>query len=111
VVAVTGTSIDDWAKGTQSAGEAHSRPAAANRHDLVALLKQAGNLFVKELQERINVGATSPRGIELGAGFSRERVLTAYADLLRRLGGYCGGIAGRPTHGDAPDQCPQPLAR
>jgi hypothetical protein len=72
-MAISGTSIADWAKGTQSAGEAHSQPAAANCHDLVALREQAPNLFVEELQERINVGATSPWGIERGAGFSRER--------------------------------------
>jgi len=57
-MAISGMSVDDWANGTQSAGEAHSQPAAANCHDLVALLKQAPNLFVEELQERINmVGA------------------------------------------------------
>jgi hypothetical protein len=91
VMAITGMSVDEWAKRTQSAVEAHAQPAAANCHDLVALLKQAPNLFVDELQERINVVATSPWGIELGAGFSRERVLTAYADLLKRLGEMLSG--------------------
>jgi hypothetical protein len=90
VMAITGMSVDDWAKGTQSAGGAHAQPAA-NCHDLVALLKQAPNLFVEELQERINVVATSPWGVELGAGFSRERVLTAYANLLKRLGEILSG--------------------
>jgi hypothetical protein len=91
VVAITGMSVDDWAKGTQPVGEAHSQPAAANCHDLVALLKQSPNLFVEELQERINVVATSPWGVELGAGFSRARVLTAYANLLKRLGEILSG--------------------
>src|SRR5258708_1715932 len=91
VMAITGISIDEWAKGAQSAGEAHAQPAAVNCHELVALLKQAPNLFVEELQERINVVATSPWGIELGAGFSRERVLTAYANLLKRLGEILSG--------------------
>jgi hypothetical protein len=58
---------------------------------LVALLKQAPNLFVEQLQERINMVATSPWGIELGAGFSRERVLTAYSNLLTRLGEILSG--------------------
>ena len=91
VMAITGISIDEWAKGAQSAGEAHAQPAAVNCHELVALLKQAPNLFVEELQERINVVATSPWGVELGAGFSRERVLTAYANLLKRLGEILSG--------------------
>ena len=90
VMAITGMSVDDWAKGTQPAGAAHAQPTASC-HDLVALLKQAPNLFVEELQERINGVATSPWGVELGAGFSRERVLTAYADLLKRLGEILSG--------------------
>jgi hypothetical protein len=90
VTAITGMSIDDWANGTRSAGEAHAQPVASC-HDLVALLKQAPNVFVEELQERINGVATSPWGVELGAGFSRERVLTAYANLLKRLGEILSG--------------------
>jgi hypothetical protein len=91
VMAITGTSVDEWAKGAQSAGEARVQPAVASCHDLVALLKQAPNLFVEELQERINMVATSPWGVELGAGFSRERVLTAYANVLKRLGEILSG--------------------
>jgi hypothetical protein len=91
VMAITGMSVDDWAKGVKAAGEAHAQPAVGNCHDLVALLKQAPNLFVEELQERINLGAASPWGVELGAGFSRERVLTAYADLLKRFGEILSG--------------------
>ena len=91
VMAITGISIDEWAKGAQPAGEAHARPAAANCHEMVALLKQAPNLFVEKLQERINTVATSPWGIELGAGFSRERVLAAYASLVKRLGEILSG--------------------
>jgi hypothetical protein len=84
--------IEDWAvKGTRLAGEARAQPAAENCHDLVALLEQAPNLFVEELQERIKVVATSPWGVELGAGFSRERVLTVYATLLKRLGEILSG--------------------
>jgi hypothetical protein len=86
VMAITGMSVDDWAKRTRSAGEAHAQPAAANCHDLVALLKQAPNLFVEQLQDRINVVATSPWGVELAAGFSRERILAAYSSIFKRVG-------------------------
>ena len=57
----------------------------ANCHDLVALLKQAPNLFVDELQQRVNLVAASPWGVELSAGFSRDRVLAAYAGLVQRF--------------------------
>jgi Transglycosylase SLT domain/SPOR domain len=85
VMAITGMSVDDWAKGAMAAGEPRAQPAVANCYDLIALLKQAPNLFVEELQDRINLVAESRWGIELGAGFSRERVLTAYAGLLKRF--------------------------
>jgi len=50
---------------------------------LVALLKQAPNLFVEQLQDQINVVATSPWRGELGAGFSRERILAAYSSIFK----------------------------
>jgi hypothetical protein len=91
VMAITGMSVDDWAKATQAGGERHAQPAVANCHDLVALLKRAPNLFVEELQERVNLVAASPWGVELSAGFSRERILAAYAALLKRLGEILSG--------------------
>jgi hypothetical protein len=51
----------------------------------VALLKQAPNPFVEELQHHINQVAISPWGVELSAGFAQERVLGVYADLLKRF--------------------------
>jgi hypothetical protein len=91
VTAITGMSVEDWAKVTQAAGQAPARAAVANCHDLVALLKQAPNPFVEELQERINLVAASPWGIQLGAGFSRERILAAYSALFKRLGEILSG--------------------
>jgi hypothetical protein len=91
VVAITGVPVDDWAKTAKAAGDPHTQPAVANCHDLVALLKRAPNLFVEELQERIDLVATSPWGVELGAGFSRDRVLTTYANLFKRLGEILSG--------------------
>jgi hypothetical protein len=91
VVAVTGASVDDWAKAAKAAEDPHTQPAVAICHDLVALLKRTPNLFVEELQERIDLVATSPWGVELGAGFSRDRVLTTYANLFKRLGEVLSG--------------------
>jgi hypothetical protein len=110
VLAVTGRAVDDWSKDARGGannetrnetkddpeheitneterptGEISEAPAAASCHDLVALLKQAPNPFVNELQQRINLVATSPWGVELSAGFSRDGVLTAYAGLLKRF--------------------------
>jgi transglycosylase-like protein with SLT domain/sporulation related protein len=86
VMAITGISVDDWAKVTRAAGAPPAQPAVTSCHDMVALLKQAPNPFVEGLQERINLVAVSPWGVALGAGFSRERILAAYPDLLKRFG-------------------------
>jgi hypothetical protein len=111
VLAVTGREIDDWAKdakeepknegnkneskkngGEESAGRTGAAPpAAATCADLVALLKQAPNPFVEELQQRINEAAISPWGVELSAGFSHDRVLGVYADLLKRFENILSG--------------------
>jgi hypothetical protein len=91
VMAVTGMSVDDWAKASRAAGAAPAQPAVTSCRDLVALLEQAPNLFVEKLQERIDLVAASPWGVELGAGFSRERILARYADILKRLGETLSG--------------------
>ncbi|HEY3640530.1 MAG TPA: lytic transglycosylase domain-containing protein [Xanthobacteraceae bacterium] len=91
VLAITGLSVDDWAKAAKPAGQARPQPAVASCHDLVALLRQTPNPFVEGLQERINLVAGSPWGVELGAGFSREQVVTAYAGLLQRFGEILSG--------------------
>jgi hypothetical protein len=47
---------------------------------------------VEKLSERVNLVADSPWGIQLSAGFSRERVLAAYATIASR---YAEILAGR----------------
>jgi hypothetical protein len=91
VAAITGRTADDWAKAAKGTGEPRDQPAVANCHDLLALLKQAPNLFVEELQQRVNFVAAAPWGVELSAGFSRDRVVAAYARLVQRFGDILSG--------------------
>jgi hypothetical protein len=91
VRAITGISVDEWAQPAKVADGAHAPPASASCDDLVAVLKRAPNLFVDELQERVQLVATSPWGVELSAGFSRERILAAYSGLFMRLGEVLSG--------------------
>ena len=89
VLAITGTPADDWARG------AKGEPAAARPPDcrqLMALLKRAPNPFIEKLQERINLVAASPWGIQLAAGFSRDRALASYATMAKR---YAEVLEGR----------------
>src|SRR6266700_3883440 len=81
VRAITGRDAEDW-KGARD-GNA-SEPASAGCLDIVAGLKHATGGFVADLERRINAGATKPWGVELFAGFSRDRAIAAYAAIEAR---------------------------
>ncbi len=84
VFAVTGTSVDDWGKGGK--GEPAGKSPRANCAELVALMRQAPNPFIEQLEERIKLVAARPWGVQLSAGFSRDRALAAYGSLAKRYG-------------------------
>ena len=91
VLAITGLSADEWAAG----GKREPAQPVPNCAQLVALLHRAPNPFVQKLEERVNLVAGSPWGVQLSAGFSRDRALAAYAALAKR---YADVLAGRdPT--------------
>ena len=82
VWAITGASIEDWAAAATDA--ARTFRAAPSCRDLIALLKQAPNPFVEELEHRVTIGAAKPWGVQLSAGFSRARALATYARVEQR---------------------------
>jgi len=57
---------------------------------LMALLKQAPNPFVTGLEERITLGAAKLWGVQLAAGFSRDKALAMYARSIKRLSAVIG---------------------
>jgi len=78
VVAITGHSVDEWAAATREHGDL--APAKSTScGELMAMLKEQPSLFVGELERRVSEGAARPWGVELSAGFLRDRVLAAYA--------------------------------
>lgn len=82
VLAITGKSVDEWTKGGASDTPQHP---ARDCQQLVAILKQAPNIFVRELEQRVAVVAAAPWGIQLSAGFSREASLRSYAAIAKRF--------------------------
>src|SRR5215831_15359922 len=89
VLAITGISVDEWA----SSGKREPPPVPkAGCGELMALLHRAPNVFVKKLEERVNLVAAAPWGVQLAAGFSRDHALSNYATLARR---YADQLAGR----------------
>ena len=49
----------------------------------MAMLKEQPSFFIGELERRVREGAARPWGVELSAGFLRDRVLGAYATIER----------------------------
>ncbi len=68
VVAITGTSVDDWATAGKS-GKPPDRAPTSSCRELMALLKRAPNPFVAELEQHVKLSAAREWGVQLAAGF------------------------------------------
>ena len=86
VQAITGRSVDDWAK----AGPVNMVVAKTDCTELVASLQQGGRGFFYELQKRVETALAKPWGVALAAGFSRTRVLDVYARVMNKLSTLIG---------------------
>jgi Transglycosylase SLT domain/SPOR domain len=60
------------------------KQAAVTPYQEAPYMHRDMNLFIANLAERVKLTADSPWGIQLSAGFSRERVLAAYAAVASR---------------------------
>jgi hypothetical protein len=89
VYAITGTPVDDWAAAGKN-GAIKDRAPPAGCRELMALLQRAPNLFVAELEQRVKLGVDAPWGVQLAAGFSRDRALAMYARSMKRLSAVIG---------------------
>jgi hypothetical protein len=87
VAAITGTTVDDWAR--TGAQDKLPTPNSSCR-ELMALLKRAPNPFVTELEQHVKLGADKPWGVQLAAGFNRDKALSMYARAMKRLSAVIG---------------------
>ena len=93
VAAITGSSVDDWAAASKS-GKPAARPPASPRlgcRELMALLRRAPNPFVTQLEAHVKLGAARLWGVQLAAGFDRNKALAMYARAVKRLSAVIGG--------------------
>jgi hypothetical protein len=89
VLAITGSTVEDWAS-AQKGGRTPERIPTSSCRELMALLKQAPNPFVTGLEQRITLGAAKVWGVQLAAGFSRDKALAMYSRAMKRLSAVIG---------------------
>ena len=87
VLAITGSAIEDWRDGAKVKPQAQPPTSC---HTLMALLRRAPNPFVSQLETRVALGEARPWGVQLAAGFSRDKALAMYARSMKRLSGMIG---------------------
>jgi hypothetical protein len=90
VLVITGSSIDDWARAGKGGRMPESAPPTTC-HDLVALLKHAPNPFIAELEQHVKLAAAKVWGVQLAAGFDRNKALAMYARAVKNLSAVIGG--------------------
>lgn len=99
VSAITGMTVDAWAKARGQAEKAAPR-AQADCATLMAMLRRAPNPFVESLAQRVVLGEAKAWGVQLAGHFSRDIALASYARALRRYESVLAGhdpalLAGR----------------
>jgi hypothetical protein len=81
VLKITGRSADEWAAASRTGGGDKGPVPRTSCRELMALLHTEPSPFVSELERRVAQGGGRLWGVELSAGFSRDRVLATYASL------------------------------
>jgi hypothetical protein len=89
VLAITGSTVEDWAAAGRNGKMPQAAPTSSCR-DLMALLKRAPNPFVSGLEQRITLSAAKVWGVQLAAGFNRDKALAMYARAIKRLSAVIG---------------------
>jgi hypothetical protein len=89
VSVITGSSIENWAKAGKGGKMPESAPPTTC-HDLMALLKHAPSPFITELEQHVQLAAAKIWGVQLAAGFDRNKALAMYARAVKNLSAVIG---------------------
>lgn len=90
VSAITGSTVDDWAAAGKGGKAPPPSAPPTSCHDLMALLKLAPNPFITQLEEHVRLGAAKLWGVQLAAGFDRNKALALYARAMKHLSAVIG---------------------
>ena len=89
VVAITGSTVEEWASAGRNGKGPEAAPASSCR-ELMVLLRRTPNPFVTGLEQRITLSAAKLWGVQLAAGFNRDKALAMYARAMKRLNAVIG---------------------
>lgn len=89
VSAITGATIDDWAAAGRG-GKMFDRAPNTSCRELMALLRRAPNSFVTQFEQRVTLAAAKLWGVQLAAGFDRNKALAMYGRAMMRLRAVIG---------------------
>ena len=89
VSAITGSTVEDWAKAGRT-GKMPDRPVTSSCRQLMALLRQAPNPFITQLEQHVSLSAAKVWGVQLAAGFSRDKALAMYSRAIKILSAVIG---------------------
>jgi hypothetical protein len=89
VVAITGSTVDEWATAGRN-GKMPDRAPTSSCRALMALLRRAPNPFVTQLEQRVTLAAAKLWGVQLAAGFDRNKALAMYSRAMKRLSAVIG---------------------
>ncbi len=90
VSAITGMTVDDWAAERNKPRDSKDKPKEEPKRqpgcgELMAMLKRSPSPFLDQLRQRVAHSLAQPWGVQLGAGFSRDRAMAMYARALKRF--------------------------
>jgi hypothetical protein len=89
VSAITGSTVEAWRDAGRN-GKMPAQAATSSCRELMALLRRAPNPFVAELEQHVTLSAAKLWGVQLAAGFSRDKALAMYARAMKRLSAVIG---------------------
>jgi hypothetical protein len=87
VLAITGRTVDDWARGANSNGAPDNPTDCAQ---LIVEARRTPNTYLTALEERVDRAARKPWSVQLAAGFSRSLALSKYAEAMNRFSKVIG---------------------
>lgn len=86
VFAITGIAVTDW-----KASSKDVEPNAKSCEQVLASITTDPGSYIVELRNRIARSVSQPWGVQLAAGFSRDRALNGYSSAVKQLESIVGG--------------------